>query len=397
MTLRARLLWLSLSTVAIVVVALMAMHVNSLIDVWLDQSIERSDVAAQQMQSFLLKRIEQRSAGQPPPASLEEAKRMWSAILRDDAELPLILQQTLVQSRSIVEIVVAGENGIVLASSNADRISTPMHAHHNLRTLRAATALGRILEILRAQNDYETRVPIGIPGQKTPVFQIQILVSPALLRGVIVPELLRAGLVAMFALAIAAVLAYVSARIAFRPLESIELSLDQMIAGEADVPLSMEDRQLAAVQSKLSMLGAQVSVAKRDANQLRTAVSGIARGVAHEFKNPLNAIALRLEVLRARIGDDIPQAESDIDVLAHEVMRLNRLVNTFLDLSRPAALDRKNLQISDLITEILTLVGPEAEHVGVILEWTPVTGIFISADGDLLRQALLNVIRSAWR
>ena len=395
MTLRARLSWLSTTTVAIVVVVLMAIHVNTLIEVWLDQAIERSDVAGQQMETFLLKRIEERSAGQPPPANLEEAKRMWTSIVRDDEELPLILQQTLVQSRSIVEIEVAGENAVVLASSNTARISTPMSAHQELRTLRATMALGRLVAILRAQNDYETRVPLGIRGQKAPVFQIQILASPALLRGVIMPELWKAGFVALLALPFAAFLAYVSARIALRPLASIADTLDRMIAGENEVPLSPEDRQLAAVQSKLSLLGAQVSGAKRDANQLRTAMSGIARGVAHEFKNPLNAIALRLEVLRARVSDDVPEAEADIDVLAQEVTRLDRVVKTFLDLSRPVALDCQQVQISDLITEILTLVEPEAKRAGVILEWKPDSDVSISADADLLRHALLNVVRNA--
>lgn len=395
MTLRARLLWLSLSTVAIVVVALMAIHVNSLTEVWLDQAIERSDIAGLQMQSFLLKRIEERSAGQPPPGTLDEAKRMWTSIVRDDAELPLIMQQTLVQSRSIVEIEVAGENGIVLASSNAARISTPMAARQELRTLRATMALGRLTAILRAQSDYETRVPLGIPGQRAPVFQIQILVSPALLREGIRPELGRASLIALLALALAAILAYLSARIAFRPLERIEHSLDRMIAGDDQVPLSLEDRELAAVQSKLSLLGAQVSGAKRDANQLRTAMSGIARGVAHEFKNPLNAIALRLEVLRARVCEEVPGAEADIDVLAQEVTRLDRVVKTFLDLSRPVALDRQQVQVSDLVTEILTLVEPEAACSGVILEWNPGEEVVISADVDLLRHALLNVVRNA--
>ena len=274
--------------------------------------------------------------------------------------------------------------------------------HFRGRTIRAGgqgfagIARKRLLAILQAHNDYETRVPIGIPGQKSPVFQIQILVSPALLRAVILPELWRASVLSMLALLVAALLAYVSARIAFRPLERIEHSLDQMIAGEAEAPLSWEDREFAAVQSKLSLLGAQVSGAKRDASQLRTAIGGIARGVAHEFKNPLNAIALRLEVLRARVAGDVPEAEGDIDVLAQEVTRLDRLVNTFLDLSRPVTLDRQVLQVSDLLTEMLTLVGPEAERVGVILEWTPVAGVAVSADGDLLRQAFLNVVRNAF-
>ena len=395
MTLRARLLWLSTSTVAIVVVALMAIHVNSLIELWLDQAIERSDIAAQEMQNFLVKRIEERSVGQPTPITLDAAKQMWSTIVRDDAELPLMLQQTLVQSHSIAEIAVAGEDGIVLASSNSARISTRMSGRQELRSLRATMALGRVASIFREDRDYETRIKLVIPGQKTPVFQVQILVAPALLRGVIKPELVRACVIAALALLLAAFLAYLSARIALRPLESIEDTLDRMIAGDSEVPLLLEDRELAAVQSKLSLLGAQVSGAKRDVNQLRTAMSGIARGVAHEFKNPLNAIALRLEVLRARVVDDVPAAEADIDVLAQEVTRLDRVVKTFLDLSRPVALDCQAVEISDLVTEILTLVEPEAARARVVLEWQPDVSVAISADADLLRHALLNVVRNA--
>jgi signal transduction histidine kinase len=395
MSLRTRLLWLSLSTVAIVVVALMAMHVNSLIMLWLDQAIERSETAAQQMQSFLLKRIEQRTVGQPAPETLEDAKHLWTSIVHDDPELPLILQQTLVQSRSIAEIEVAGENGTVLASSNPARISTLMIPRRDLRTLRASMALGRVISIFKEDSDYETRVSLGIPGQRAPVFQIQILVAPALLRGAIKPDLWQACFVALLALLLAAVLAYLSARIAFRPLERIEVSLDRMIAGDEEAPPSLEDRELAAVQSKLSLLGAQVSGAKRDASQLRTAMSGIARGVAHEFKNPLNAIALRLEVLRARVLEDVPSAEGDIDVLAQEVMRLDRVVKTFLDLSRPVTLDRQQVQVPELVTEILTLVEPEAARAGVILEWKPDDDVTISADADLLRHAFLNVVRNA--
>ena len=129
MTLRTRLLWLSMSTVAIVVIVLMALHLNSLIVVWLDQAIERSDSAGREMQSFLMKRIEERMAArQPAPATVAEAKQIWNEIIRDDTELALVIQQSMVQSRSIVEIEVAGESGLILASSNPARGATPMAA-----------------------------------------------------------------------------------------------------------------------------------------------------------------------------------------------------------------------------------------------------------------------------
>lgn len=331
MTLRTRLLGLSLATVAIVVIALMALHLNSLIVVWLDQAIERSDSAGREMQSFLMKRIEERMAArQPAPTTVAETKQIWNDIIRDDAELALVIQQTMVQSRSIVEIEVAGENGLILASSNPARVSTPLAAKQDLRALRRAAPLDRLVAILGSRTDYETRVKLGIAGQENPVFQIQVLVSPILLRAAIVPELENAGGVALLALMAAAALAYTAARVALRPLARIEHVLDRMISGEAAELPPLEDRELAAVESKLSLVGAQVTGARRDASQMRSAMSSIARGVAHEFKNPLNAIALRLELLRERVAEEAPEAESDIDVLSQEVARLDRVVNTFL-------------------------------------------------------------------
>ena len=158
------------------------------------------------------------------------------------------------------------------------------------------------------------------------------------------PELWNAGVAALLALAAAAALAYVAARIALRPLARIEHVLDRIITGDATELPPLEDRELAAVESKLSLVGAQVTGARRDASQMRSAMSSIARGVAHEFKNPLNAIALRLELLRARVAEEAPEAENDIDILTQEVARLDRVVKTFLDLNRPVTLEREMLQ-----------------------------------------------------
>lgn len=397
MTLRTRLLGLSLATVAIVVIALMALHLNSLIVVWLDQAIERSDSAGREMQSFLMKRIEERMAArQPAPTTVAETKQIWNDIIRDDAELALVIQQTMVQSRSIVEIEVAGENGLILASSNPARVSTPLAAKQDLRALRRAAPLDRLVAILGSRTDYETRVKLGIAGQENPVFQIQVLVSPILLRAAIVPELENAGGVALLALMAAAALAYTAARVALRPLARIEHVLDRMISGEAAELPPLEDRELAAVESKLSLVGAQVTGARRDASQMRSAMSSIARGVAHEFKNPLNAIALRLELLRERVAEEAPEAESDIDVLSQEVARLDRVVNTFLDLSRPVTLERTALQAGVLASEVVELVQPEAEQRGIATEVVQSQDpVVVWADEGLLRQALLNVVKNA--
>ena len=397
MRLRTRLLLLSLSTVAIVVLVLTVMHLDGLIVLWLDHSIERSDAAARGLQSFLMQRIEDRMAlRNPPPATLDEAKQLWTDIVCDDAELALMIQRNMVESRSIVEIEAAGETGLILASSNPARVSTPLETKQELRLLRQAAPWERFKAILGSRTDYETRLKLGIAGQANPIFQIQVLVSPVLLRAAIIPELRNAGVAALLALVAAAVLAYAAARVALRPLATIAHVLDRIITGDpAEIP-RLEDRELAAVESKLSLIGAQMTGARRDASQMRSAMSSIARGVAHEFKNPLNAIALRLELLRGRLVEEAPEAESDIDILTQEVARLDQVVKTFLDLNRPVSLEREAIEAGHLANEVLQLLKPEAQQAGIATELVKNDGpVTLRADEGLLRQALLNVVKNS--
>src|ERR1035441_3855722 len=166
MTLRARLLSLTLSMVAVVVLTLVALNVNSLVVTWLDVALERSEIAGRQVQAFMLRRIEARAAEvQGTPGMLADTKRIWSRIVAEDADLSALLEQTMAQSRSIVEIDVAGEDGMILASSSPVRRRTAMIAKLDLHRVREASPVGRITAILSSHDDYETRVPLGVAGQ----------------------------------------------------------------------------------------------------------------------------------------------------------------------------------------------------------------------------------------
>ena len=126
------------------------------------------------------------------------------------------------------------------------------------------------------------------------------------------------------------------------------------------------------------------------------AISRLTGGVAHEIKNPLNSIALHLEVLRARLEGQGREVEQEIDVISNEITRLDRVVKTFLDFTRPMDLHPVEVDAASLVREIARLVGPEAAERGIKIvldcEAAPVT---LSADKDLLKQALLNVVMNA--
>ena len=64
------------------------------------------------------------------------------------------------------------------------------------------------------------------------------------------------------------------------------------------------------------------------------AINRLTGGVAHEIKNPLNAIAARLALLESIVEGDA-EAEGEIRVVADEIQRLDRVVRTFLDFTQP--------------------------------------------------------------
>jgi signal transduction histidine kinase len=126
------------------------------------------------------------------------------------------------------------------------------------------------------------------------------------------------------------------------------------------------------------------------------AINRLTRGVAHEVKNPLNSIAARLALLESMVGEDSPEAAEEIKVIGEEVERLDRVVCTFLDFTRPVEMAREQLDLAKIARDVADLVQPDAARRSVAVhfrskpECVPLWG-----DPDLLRQALLNLAVNA--
>jgi signal transduction histidine kinase len=125
-------------------------------------------------------------------------------------------------------------------------------------------------------------------------------------------------------------------------------------------------------------------------------------GIAHEVKNPLNAMSIHLELLRTKIrAADPTQAAvggvlEHVDVIESEVRRLDEVVQGFLKFTRPDDLRLQPVRVNALLQEILPVVRPEAERRGVAIEVACAdTTSPVHADESMLRQALLNLAINA--
>jgi PAS domain S-box-containing protein len=121
------------------------------------------------------------------------------------------------------------------------------------------------------------------------------------------------------------------------------------------------------------------------------AISRLTGGVAHEIKNPLNAMALHLEVLKGKLDGEQPE----IEVIGREIKRLDSVVKTFLNFNRPVDLNYQSIDLNELVKQVLALVSVDAHAKNVALKTIlQADKLWINGDPDLLKQAIINVINN---
>jgi signal transduction histidine kinase len=127
-----------------------------------------------------------------------------------------------------------------------------------------------------------------------------------------------------------------------------------------------------------------------------SAISRISSGVAHEVKNPLNAILLHVEVARSKLAHGDTDVAPQMEIIAREILRLDRVVRTFLDFTRPVELRLATVSMQELVQEIVELARPQAAAAGIdVAVREDAEGVDVRVDRDLFKQAVLNIVVNA--
>lgn len=125
------------------------------------------------------------------------------------------------------------------------------------------------------------------------------------------------------------------------------------------------------------------------------AIGQVAAGVAHELRNPLTSIKGLVQVNLREAGARGLPAE-DLRVIEHEVRRMERTLQTFLDFARPPRLERRRLDPAEVVDRVYALVGGRARKQQVALRFArPDAPSWVDGDQDQLQQLLLNLVLNA--
>ena len=125
----------------------------------------------------------------------------------------------------------------------------------------------------------------------------------------------------------------------------------------------------------------------------------LAAGVAHEIRNPLNAMGMGLQRLKREF---LPQDESKkeeyisfIELILKETRRVNEIIEQFLTLSRPFQLNLRRSSLQDLLKNLITLFQEEASSGGITLQAEIPSDIpSIQMDPERLTQAFINIMKN---
>jgi len=397
-TIRSRQIAGVTALVALVVIAVSAIHVVSIARLRLADTAARGELLA----SAIFQAAGKVVPGAPNP---------YDAI-RADPGIRSLLESSVAYAADVTDAAIVDTGGVAIVHSFPALEARTLPPREPLRALqqRGAWAQGAAIYSARL---FEIRQPLMLGGRE--FGSIRIGISMLLIQEGLRQALVQAAWTALLALVVASIVATLLAGWMLRPIHVISSGLTRLGRGEFDVRLDLPPGdEFRALDSSFAELNARLAAASREGappdRQAASDAPGVSyarklaslgrllAGVAHEVKNPLNAMTIHLELLKQKLQD----GSADADLLRHvtiiggEIARLDQAMAGLVKFVRPEELRLQPLQVGDLITDVVRVIEPEARRASVAIRTDcPRALPDINADPGMLQQALVNLALNA--
>lgn len=212
----------------------------------------------------------------------------------------------------------------------------------------------------------------------------------------------RSLLITLLIFAVSIVGIMVITRRFLKPIDPLKQAFEQVVNGDLDVTVSATSRdEIGSLTTAFNHMVDELRKNQQKELLLRrqerlASLGQLAAGVAHEIKNPLNAINLTIDHLADTLKEDQGAAPRKyIETIQKEIRRLDNLVNNFLSYLRSEELDRRQTDVNLLLREVLDLYNRELTSQKIKTELQFDDPFILAVDGERLRTAFGNVLLNA--
>ncbi len=277
------------------------------------------------------------------------------------------LLNSVIRDSSITYIAIQDSLGIIAASHNVNELSS-LATDPFLKNVLNSGIFSYRLTSFQSQPVYEGVMPFTV--QNTPYGLIRIGLDAGPIR-----EISRAALRnALFRFGLILIISFIL--IAY----SVLIQNHRLLSHEKD----RMTREVFTLQEDLRR------------REKLSAMGELAAGVAHEIRNPLNAMSLAAQRLLKRLNADQNETEKTLVLsMRQEIRRLDTIIRQFLDFARPAPLNPQPTRLLSLINSVKDLYAAKMESRQIRLNISCPESIVAGLDPDKIRQVLVNLLENS--
>ena len=317
----------------------------------------------------------------------------------DEARLANYLNS--LNMKGIKEISIISNADEIVASTIPSKIGQPVT--HKRKELIIKAELGE--PVSEEGSAYNVIVPV-IAGN-TQYGYVHLKVNKDNFTKMLQENTLKRITATIIVFAIGIVLTLILSRHYTKPIEQIANAASRVAAGDLNQNITIRGNdEIANMAKSFNHMVSKLKETKILEERLREAehLSGLgqlSRTIAHEIRNPLNFINLSIEHMETKYAPTDKKMHEKyknlINGIKFEVQRLNKLVSDFLDYSKPMKLNKKPVNIKELLDDTVSLIWAKAEAEKIIIKRQEDADATLNIDFELFKSCLMNVIGNAFQ
>ncbi len=316
----------------------------------------------------------------------------------DEARLAQYLKK--LDTKGVKEISIISNADEIVASTNPQRIGESVT--HKRKELIIKAELGEPV----SEEGRTFNVILPVVAGDTQYGYIHLRINKDDFSDVLKTNALNRVLATIFVFSIGIVFTLILSRQYTRPIEKVVNAAMRVAAGDLNQNIKVQTRdEIGKLSESFNFMVSKLREARTLEEKLREAehLSGLgqlSRHMAHEIRNPLNFISLSIDHIGSKYRPGDPEQgekfSSLISGIKQEIERLDKLVNDFLDYSRPLTLNRRMVNVKGLLDDIMDLIWAraEVEKIKIVKDYDVPVELYL--DPDLFKTCVLNVVTNAF-